>query len=75
MLLTELKPGTHGIITDLSKIDRLIRRRLLDLGVVEGERVQYKSAMPFGGPYMLEICGQCIGIRRKEAMHISVECE
>lgn len=75
MLLTELKPGTQGIITDLSKVDKLVRRRLLDLGVIEGERVRYKSAMPFGGPYLLEIYGQSIGIRRSEAMTIYVECE
>lgn len=75
MLLTELKPGTRGMITDLSGIDKMIRRRMLDLGVTEGEKVRYKAAMPFGGPYMLEICGQCIGIRRREAMSIQVERE
>ncbi|MDP4156816.1 MAG: ferrous iron transport protein A, partial [Bacillota bacterium] len=31
------------------------------------------SAMPFGGPIMIESCGQCIGIRRKEANQIEVD--
>ncbi|KHD85469.1 FeoA family protein [Heyndrickxia ginsengihumi] len=74
MILTELKPGDKGIITDLSKVNELIQRRLLDLGVIEGREVCYKCSLPFGGPCMLEVSGQCIGIRKKEAMQIKVEC-
>lgn len=73
MLLSDLKPGTQGIINNLSKIDPLTRRRLLDFGVIEGEHVRVKSAMPFGGPYILEICGQYISIRRNDAMSIGLE--
>lgn len=74
MVLTELKPGSKGIITDLSSIDQSIQRRLLDLGVLEGREVCYKCGLPFGGPCMLEVSGQCIGIRKKEAMRIQMEC-
>lgn len=31
--------------------------------------------MPFGGPFMVECQGQCVGIRRKEACRIRVERE
>ncbi|MFC7394477.1 FeoA family protein [Scopulibacillus cellulosilyticus] len=73
MELTQMKPGEKGFITDISKINPLIQNRLLDLGIKEGEKVCYKYALPFGGPCMLEACGQCIGIRRKEAKCIRVE--
>ncbi|TCP28943.1 ferrous iron transport protein A [Scopulibacillus darangshiensis] len=73
MILTELKPGDKGKITDVSKVTALVQSRLLDFGVLEGKEVCYKYALPFGGPCMLEACGQCIGIRRKEAMCIQVE--
>lgn len=75
MQLAELKPGKHAIIIDLSKIDRVIRRRLLDLGVTEGESVCCKRFLPFGGPCMFEVHGQSIGIRRRDAGNIDVECE
>lgn len=72
-MLVQLKTGEKGIISDISKADALVRRRLLDLGIMEGSLVCIKCIMPFGGPYMLEYCGQCVGIRRKEAYHIEVE--
>lgn len=68
-----LKAGEKGIIKDLSHVDRLVQRRLLDLGFSEGAEVLVKCAMPFGGPVMVESGGQCIGIRRKEANRIEVE--
>lgn len=72
-MLGKLKIGEKGKIADLSKADRLVRRRLLDLGITEGTEVSIKGIMPFGGPLMLESCGQCVGIRRREALQIKVE--
>lgn len=67
------KAGDKGKITDLSHVGHLVQRRLLDLGISEGSEVCLKCVMPFGGPIMLESCGQCVGIRRKEAEQIQVE--
>ncbi|MTT33080.1 ferrous iron transport protein A [Terrilactibacillus sp. BCM23-1] len=72
MILTELKKGEKATILNLSRTTKLVQRRLLDLGVTEGEEVCYKCALPFGGPCMLEVCGQCIGLRRNEAKEIQV---
>ncbi|WP_394233277.1 ferrous iron transport protein A [Niallia oryzisoli] len=72
-MLGKLKIGEKGKIADLSKADRLVRRRLLDLGITEGTEVMIKGIMPFGGPFMLESYGQCVGIRRREALLIKVE--
>lgn len=72
-MLGKLKKGEKAKITDMTKINHLVRRRLLDLGITEGTEVCIKCFMPFGGPVMVESCGQCVGIRRKEAIQIEVE--
>ncbi len=72
-MLGFLKAGEKGKIMDLSGADHLVRRRLLDFGITNGSEVSIKCVMPFGGPFMVESCGQCVGIRRKEACQIKVE--
>lgn len=72
-VLSKLKEGEKAKILDISSIDCLVRKRLLGLGITEGTEVCVKCFMPFGGPVMVESCGQCVGIRRKEALQIEVE--
>ncbi|MDR7076729.1 ferrous iron transport protein A [Neobacillus niacini] len=67
------KVGEKGIIVNISKVGQMVQRRLLDLGITEGSEVCVKCIMPFGGPVMIESCGQCVGLRRKEACLIEVE--
>jgi ferrous iron transport protein A len=72
-MFSSLKAGDKGKIIDISHVSHLVQRRLLDLGITEGSEVCVKCVMPFGGPVMIESCGQCIGLRRKEAVQIEVE--
>lgn len=72
-MLEKLKLGEKAIIRDISCVNYLVKRRLLDFGITEGSEVSMKCKMPFGGPFMLECCGQCVGIRRSEANFIKVE--
>lgn len=72
-MLGTLKAGETAVIKDISGANALVRRRLLDLGITEGSQICVKCIMPFGGPIMLESCGQCVGIRRHEACRIEVE--
>lgn len=72
-MLGYLKTGEKVKIKDISGADQLVRRRLLDLGITNGSEVLIKCIMPFGGPFMVESSGQCVGIRRKEACRIRVE--
>ncbi|WP_027410318.1 ferrous iron transport protein A [Anoxybacteroides tepidamans] len=73
MVLTDLQPGKKAIITNLSLMNEKLKQRLIDMGVHEGEEVCLKCTMPFGGPVMVEVSGQCICLRRKEAACIGVE--
>ncbi len=68
-----IKAGGKGKIKDISHVGHLVQRRLLDFGITEGSEICVKCVMPFGGPIMIESCGQCIGIRRREAAQIEVE--
>ncbi len=72
-MLGHLKIGEKGRIKNITATDKFVRRRLLDLGISEGSEVCIKCYMPFGGPVMVESCGQCVAIRRKEADRIEVE--
>ena len=65
--------GQTVIIKDLSKANSLIRRRLLDLGIVEEATVMVASKMPFGGPILIEYKNNRIAIRKVDAQKIEVE--
>lgn len=71
--LTEILPGTRAYVTDLERVDAVLRRRLIDLGIMEGAEIRIKRALPFGGPLAVEANGQSIAIRRREASKIEVE--
>ncbi len=72
MKLTDVSIHAKAMITDLTSVNHIVRRRLIDFGVVEGAIISLKKALPFGGPFTIEIDGQWIAIRRKEALNIRV---
>ena len=71
--MVQLRVGGRAKIVDLSQVNSLVKRRLLDMGFTEGAEICLKCTMPLGGPFMIENCGQCVGIRRNEAMNIQVK--
>ncbi|MBP1932109.1 FeoA family protein [Ammoniphilus resinae] len=73
MVLSEMKQGSIVKILNTDRVSEIVRRRLIDLGMMEGATIRIKRILPFGGPFAVEICGQWIGIRRCEAKSIEVE--
>lgn len=73
MVLANVNIGEKVKIKDLSKIDRLIQRRLLDMGIFAGTEVNVLTKMPFGGPVMIEFRGNRIAIRKDDLKRIEVE--
>ncbi|WP_027416626.1 FeoA family protein [Aneurinibacillus terranovensis] len=73
MFLTDIKPGSKARILDTGSVSDMVRRRLIDLGIMEGSIINIKRILPFGGPFAIESGGQWIGIRRCEAKRIQVE--
>lgn len=70
--LLGLKPGITGAIKQIGDMDPVLKRRLSDLGVIEGSNIMVKRYCPWGGPVTLECKGQLLGIRQKEASFIEV---
>ena len=73
MVLSELKAGDQVKITDLSNINETVRLRLNHLGILEGTEICYKRHMPFGGPCIFNVSGQCVCLRKKDASMIKVK--
>ncbi|WP_246070651.1 FeoA family protein [Paenibacillus kobensis] len=73
MTLLETTAGSNVKVTNLDSVHALVRRRLGDLGVMVGSVISLRKTMPFGGPCTIEIKGQWIAIRRKDAGSILVE--
>jgi ferrous iron transport protein A len=71
MNLTDKKINFEGTIKDLVG-DEIFTKRLLELGFIRGERVLLRGIAPFGEPYMIEIRGSVVALRKREAECIQV---
>jgi len=75
ILLGEMKVGMHGMISSTKGPDE-IRRRLLEMGLLEGSRVELVHEAPFGGdPIAVRVRGTLLALRRNEANYIEVSTE
>lgn len=74
--LADMTEGSVAKITEISGVHDMVKRRLQDLGILEGAQIRVARCLPFGGPLMIECNGQCIGLRKCEAPMIRVvrEC-
>ena len=50
----------------------LQRRRLLDLGVVPGTRIQARMRSPLGDPVAYDVRGALVALRRRQALWIQL---
>lgn len=72
--LSELDPGRRGRVRELA-VEGLVRRRLLDLGVVPNTMIETIRRSPAGDPTAYRVRGTTIGLRREDAQGILVEPE
>lgn len=72
MNLSMLKPGEAGRITKIGAIGQ-IKRRLMDMGVLVGEKVKVEKIAPLGDPIEVTIKNYNLSLRKKEAVGIEVE--
>jgi ferrous iron transport protein A len=72
MLLSETKPGQVVQISSIAG-QSSFRRRLLELGLVPGTRVELLRVAPLGDPLELLVRGASLSIRKAEAAAIAVE--
>lgn len=70
--LSALKPGESGTIRKVAG-EKAVRRRLMDMGVVNGAEVQVKRVAPLGDPIEFIVRGYSLSLRKSEAHTIYVD--
>lgn len=70
--LSELKPGEEATIVKVGG-ERPVRRRILDMGVVKGAKIEVVRVAPLGDPIEFLIKGYKLSLRKSEAQQIQVE--
>ncbi|HBH51408.1 MAG TPA: iron transporter [Planctomycetaceae bacterium] len=69
--LAELTPGTRARIVSVSGADA-IATRLMEMGLIEGETVEYLGPAPLGDPLEFRVCGYRLSLRQTEARRVQV---
>lgn len=70
--LETLRPGQTGAVGPLTG-DESLRRRLQDLGLIPGTRVECVLKSPLGDPAAYLVRGAVIALRRKDARQVGLE--
>lgn len=69
--LDQMKVGSFATIKKLN-IEGSMRRRLLDIGAVEGTRVECVMKSPAGDPVAYSIRGALIALRKDDSRKIEI---
>jgi Fe2+ transport system protein FeoA len=72
MTLDQVAPGSAVIVEKVGGA-RSFRRRLMELGLIPGIKVQVLRIAPFGDPLELSVRGCNLSIRAAEAKQVEVE--
>jgi len=72
MTLKDIKVGSSGRVLAVGG-EKVLRRRLLDMGITPGTQITVKKAAPMGDPIELFIRGYALTIRLEEAGKIDIE--
>lgn len=72
--LNELKSKESGKVKRIYSGGEL-HRRLLDMGVVKGTRIEVVKVAPFGDPVDIQVKGYHLSLRKGEAAQILLEVE
>ncbi len=72
MKLSELKVGQIAKIKS-NNASGMIKRRLMDMGVVPGETIKVEKVAPLGDPIDIVVKSYHLSLRKSEADNIEVE--
>lgn len=71
--LAAMKPGQKARVKKLEPSDAVLRRRLMDMGLVPGAEVLVERMAPLGDPIEIQIKGFHLSLRHSEAATVIVE--
>jgi len=74
MTLSQLKPGQTAVIKTILRDDEYMSR-LMELGLIEGEKVTLIKRAPLGDPVEIHILSYNLSIRLTEAESIEIVTE
>ncbi|MDD5115974.1 MAG: ferrous iron transport protein A [Candidatus Omnitrophica bacterium] len=72
--LHELKPSAKGRIKSVEGGD-VLRKKLLDMGVIPGSALEVLRVAPFGDPVEVKVKGYNLFLRKDEAKQVSIEVD
>ena len=72
MTLAELETGQTGRIVRVGNVGS-VRRRIVDMGAVNGTKVTMVKVAPLGDPMEVKIKGYSLTLRKEEAEAITIE--
>jgi Fe2+ transport system protein FeoA len=70
--LGALKPGHTAVVVDYS-VDRAVRRRFVEMGLIPGVAVTAVRSAPLGDPIEFAVMGSRLSIRKEDAGAVLVE--
>jgi ferrous iron transport protein A len=78
--LTDLKQGHRGVVVSIETNEHThtgerMRRRLQDLGLIEGTEVLCVRKSPLGDPIAFYIRGAVIALRSEDSSHVHIQWE
>jgi len=75
MKLSDLKIGQKARVISIGTkgIERITKRRLMDMGVLKGETLRVEKVAPMGDPIDIVIKNYHLSLRKSEAQAIEVE--
>lgn len=72
-VLSDLTVGQKAIVLKLNETNKVIRRHLLDMGVIRGTKVTIKKIAPMGDPIDIELRDYELCICKNDLSKIEVE--
>ncbi len=73
LTLAAMRPGQKGRVKSVISQDKVLRRRLLDMGVVPGAELLVERMAPLGDPIEIDIQGFHLSLRCSEAAMVIIE--
>jgi ferrous iron transport protein A len=68
--LAQLIKGETAIITCFS--DDLLALKLMEMGLIPGEKITLQHVAPLGCPYAFEVNGTLVSLRKSEAQLVQI---
>lgn len=69
--LNSLVPGEYGYVVKVGG-EKAFRRRLIDMGITPGVKIQIVRFAPLGDPIEINLRGYSLSIRKSEAKEILI---